>query len=440
MNRIKYHYHITALVAFSALASSLTAGETVIDTFDDISGWKVQQPGRYRGAKGFKAKVEKAESAAVGTGAIKVTLPGMVHKKLWKRYPPLANIAWNKFQGVSFRVKGDGSGQYGCIALCGNSYRSWGYSYVYFFPLKNTEWHTVTVPWHDFIPESDKLPIAARGSLPPSGIMHIRFGDRWTIGQNNYPIPPHSYCIDQLVLVEKIPCNMQVPAIRPLADAARLLKDKKPITILCMGDSITAGTGLADREHTRYAVQIQKLLRKWFGYDRITVVSHAVGGARMVNARAWLNRDFDGIQPDLVTTLYGYNEKSGGTSVWYFKVSMNDYLDRIARKTGGRAAIMPMTTIPGLRHRYSMMDDYADAVREVAGARGLTCLDLQQIMKTNFNRTTIEPYFHDMAHPNEKGHLFMATQIARFIAKAAGKNDAELKVPAGMLPAPEKRK
>jgi lysophospholipase L1-like esterase len=409
-------------------------GEIVVEDFENLEGWTVVE-GKSSGMKEAPTKFEKAPDAAVGEGAIKVTLPGQVWKKLWPKYPPLENIAWDSYAGVSFRVKGDGSDYFGCISLGDGP--GWGYIYIYFFPLKDTEWRTYTVAWEDLIPENEKPPLGARGSLSPCGISHIRFGDRWNIQHNNYPVPEHSFSVDQIVLVEKIERAATVPPIRPLAEVAQLLKEKKPVTILCQGDSITAGTSLKDRDNTRYATQMQKLLRAWFGYDEITVVSHAVGGSRMINGRAWLPRDFAGIEPDLVTTLYGYNEKSGGQSVEYFKYSLNDYVDRIARLTGGKAAIMPLATIPGLRNRYTMMDDYADAVREVAAARGLTCFDLQKEMKT-YDREKIEELFADMAHPNEKGHLYMATKIAGFLAKLAGKTDAELVVPDGMIPEEKK--
>jgi lysophospholipase L1-like esterase len=159
------------------------------------------------------------------------------------------------------------------------------------------------------------------------------------------------------------------------------------------------------------------MLRKRIGYDQVFAESRAVGGARLTDARAWVPRDFVGDPPDLVTVLYGYNDKSGAHTKAYFKDSLNDYLDRIARKTGGKTAVLLLATIPGTGPRFVMMDDFADAVRETAKARGLACNDLQKAFKA-IGREKIGDYFADIAHPNAQGHRLIAEAITNFLASA----------------------
>ncbi|MEW6359573.1 MAG: GDSL-type esterase/lipase family protein [Planctomycetota bacterium] len=385
----------------------VNADPVILEDFETLTGWKAEPE---------TASFKQAASAAVGQGAIQVTLPRTVFKQISSR-PIEGSAAWDRYEGISFWVKGDGSDLFGSLAVGPSA--SGSYTYVCYFPLKNTEWHRVAVAWADLAPEGQYDPIGASGALPPSGIQAIRFGSRWVIYTNNAKIPEHTYCVDHIQIEEKVEGPAPPPKPRPFSDVPDLLKSKKKIHIVCMGDSITAGTALADKDKERYAVRMQELLREWLGYGDILCDSRAVGGARLTDARAWAPRDFAGEPPDLVTILYGYNDKSGAYTRDYFKRSLNDYIDRIARETGGKAAIWLLTTIPGTGPRFVMMDDYADAVRETAKERGLACFDLQKVFK-DVGRDKIEGYFADQAHPNAEGHQVIADAIATFLVTSAG--------------------
>ncbi|NSW56280.1 MAG: hypothetical protein HPY44_09710 [Armatimonadetes bacterium] len=390
---------VFVLALLAGLLASCTA-QTLLTSFEDVTDWKA--------AGG--AVFEKSDDAHEGAASIKVTMPGQVSGKIISGYPP---AEFDKCDGVSFWAKGDGSDQWGCIALYGDGSNA-SYRYCYFFPLAQTEWRKYEVTWDQWIPEGAFEPIGAPGSLPPSGINWVRLGTRWTIGHNNAPIPSHTYWVDELRIEESLPEHEPPPASAPLTSVIAKLRAKQPVFILCMGDSITAGTGLPDRDNQRYATLLQAMLRERLGYDAIVVISRAVGGARLTDARSWVNRDFQGPAPDLVTTLYGYNDKSGQFSAEQFADSLEDYYRRICALTRGATAILPLTTIPGAGPRFTMMDDFAQAVRDVAAARGIECLDLAAALKAT-GRDGYLAYMGDMAHPNPEGHALMARVIADFL-------------------------
>ncbi len=382
---------------------TLLAEPVPLADFETLDGWQViRKP----------AAVEPTSGAAVGKGALRVTLPGMVQKTLARRFVP-GSAAWDGYEGVSFWVKGDGSDQFGSLALRGS------YAFVTFFPLKDTSWHKLVLPWSAFVPESQVGHIGETGGMPPSGINAIRLGCRWTIWHNNARIPAHGFGIDQIQLEERVPGPGPVPRPRPFGEVLARLKARQPVRIQCMGDSITAGTGLADRDRERYAVLVREGLRRWLGYDGISCYSRAVGGAKLLDARAWVPRDFYDEPPDLVTVWYGYNDKSAAHTKAYFKRSLNDYLDRIRRQTKGRSALLLFATGPGAGPRFVMLDDYAEAVRETARERGLPCFDVNLLMKA-LGREGIMDYMADMAHPNKKGHQYIADGFCRFLIEQAG--------------------
>ncbi|OGV75082.1 MAG: hypothetical protein A3K19_00790 [Lentisphaerae bacterium RIFOXYB12_FULL_65_16] len=398
---------LLVLVVFLGWGVSGTADPVVLEDFESLAGWKTN---------GKTESFDKADSAAVGTGAIHVKLPGMVYKDIASR-PIEGSAAWDKYAGLSFWVKGDGSDQFGSLAVGANA--TGNYVYVYFFPLKDTTWHKETVAWGDLVPEGQYYPIGTPGAMPPSGIVSIRLGTRWTIWHNNGNIPRHEYCVDQIQIEESVAAPGPVPKPRAFQEVLDLLKAKKEIHVRCMGDSITAGTSLADKEKERYAVQMQSLLREWLGYDRIFVESRAVGGAKLTDACAWVPRDFVDTPPDLVTILYGYNDKSNVYLKPYFKDELNSYIDRILRKTEGKTAVLLLATLPGTGPRFVMMDDFADGVRETAQERGMPCCNLQKVFK-EIGRDQVEEYFADMAHPNADGHRLLADDLASFLVQAAG--------------------
>jgi len=382
------------------------AGEMLCD-FESLEGFKVaQQP----------ATFAPAPDAHQGVGAIKVTMPGQVSAVIRADDPP---EEWDKCAGVSFWAKGDGSSQWGSIAIGGTG-SNHGYQYVYFFPLNSTEWQQHTVPWRDWVPEGPVDGIGQPGALPPCGIQSLRLGTRWNITHNNAKIPPHSYAVDEVELVATVPPPSPPHQPRPLKEVIAKLRDRGPLRIICMGDSITAGTGLKSADTERYAVVLQEKLRRAMDAPQITCESRAVGGARLTDARAWVRRDFQGEAPDLVTMLYGYNDKSGQWSTAQFAASLEDYIQRVADATGGKAAIVPIATIPGRGPRYSMMDNFAQVVRDVSGKMGLECCDMPERLKFQ-GREGLVQYMGDMAHPNAEGHVLMAQVLTDWlVAKAIG--------------------
>ena len=393
----------STVLLFPVTALALAGAPVVLEDFEDLNGWKVTRR---------PAVFEATSDAGVEEGAIHLTMPGMVSRTLAKSYVS-GNAPWDQYQGVSFWVKGDGSDQFGCLAVAGR------YAYATYFPLQRTEWHKVTVRWSGFVPEQQVDGIGAFGSMPPSGITTLRFGSRWTIYHNNARIPQHEYWVDHIQLEDVVTEPGPVPAPRPLAHALGLLSQGKPVRIQCMGDSITAGTSLADKDESRYATLVERGLRRWLGVENITCISRAVGGARSTDARAWVPRDFVGPVPDLVTVWYGYNDKSGAYTCDYYERSISDYVDRVCRVTDGRAAILLVAPGPGCGPRFVMMDDYADAVRRLARARQLGLFDVHKVLKS-IGREEIQRSFADMAHPNEKGHRAIADALCELLVTSAG--------------------
>ncbi|MFA6104267.1 MAG: SGNH/GDSL hydrolase family protein [Victivallaceae bacterium] len=400
---MKYVKQVTMLAIMTMAIFKIEAADLVLDTFDNLSDWKVRN-----------GKIESGNEN--GNKVMKLTAPDIMATRTWK-FSMNERYALADYQGLSFRVKGDNSNSWSSVSISCSSC-SWGWNYICYFQIKGADWQTITLAWDDFLPSAllgDKK-INAVGALTPVGIDTVTLGDHWTIEYCNKKIPPFSYLVDDLKLVEKAqPRVIEKYPQRQLSDVIAKMKSGQAVTIFCAGDSITAGVGVTNPEVNRYAVKLQAALRNLYGNNKITVKTIAVGGAQCFNLRTWAERDFLGEKPDLVTLHIGYNDKSAGLSAAFFRASVSEYMDRISSITGGSAAFLLLSTIPGQAERFTMLDDYADAVRSLARERNIAMYDLAADFKALGPRN-MSSYFSDTAHPNNQGNELIAGKLTTYFA------------------------
>lgn len=380
---------------------------TWIETFDDTEGWE-RQGG---------ARIESAAQAAVGSGAATFSMPGTMTRKIRSPKPLVGEALDEGYKGISFWVKGDGSDQFGTLVLCGMHPQWFPFKYSYSFPLKDTNWKRYVVSWRDMIPEDATYPVGTPGGAPPSNLQFLKIGSKWSITHNNTPLPKFSFSLDHIQLEAVVPDAVPIPALQKIDTVIAKLAAKQPVSILCLGDSITAGTSLGSPDTERYAQVLERRLRERVGTDAITVESRAVGGAQGNDLRLWAARDFTGIEPDLTIIMFGYNDKTWGYPADYYGYVLSNYLDRIAVLTTGKSSVLLLPPIPGRGPRFVMMDDYADTVCKVAAERNIALCDMNKVFKT-FGRDGLNAYMADDAHPNAKGHALMAQTIAEVLTPA----------------------
>ena len=128
------------------------------------------------------------------------------------------------YEGISFEVKGDGSNEWGTIAVfetnltCGE----------YYFPVKDKEWKEYKVAFADMAPASDHT-LGLPAKLPVGRIGNLNFGDRWKINWTNIKRKPFTYQVRNVKFIEKMDkvySNAYTQA-RPLADVVKEMKAGK---------------------------------------------------------------------------------------------------------------------------------------------------------------------------------------------------------------------
>jgi lysophospholipase L1-like esterase len=395
-------FHSLLSVPLLFCGAVLSADDMTIDCFKDISGWR--GPG--------DAKFEKV--AEDGFDAMRIEAPlGRIERRAYP-FSLSDRAGFGRFSGISFRVKGDGGEHNITVSLFfANTY---DLQYCTSIPIRGKEWQTITLAWGDFINRSSNPgKLGEPGGLPVSGVDSIAFGDSWKIAYCNSAIPRFHYEVADLRFVEKSAARLTLRKypFLPIESVVAKMKAGEPVLIYCQGDSITAGTGVGDQ---RYGNKLEAALRKDFKNERIRVKTVAVGGAHTIDLRLWAERDFSGDEkPDLVTLHIGYNDRGAGRSKAWFKASVENWIDRVNSLTEGKTAFLLLPTIPGQVSRYTMLDDYAEAIREIAAERNLAAYDLAKDFK-GLGAIPMIDYFcnGDKAHPNVKGHEFIAARLEDF--------------------------
>jgi len=199
------------------------------------------------------------------------------------------------------------------------------------------------------------------------------------------------------------------------------------IKVACVGDSITFGSGIADRENASYPAQLQKLLGEGF-----EVKNFGVSGRTMISKSpsAWTNtqqyKDALAYQPDIVLIKLGTNDSKRSE----YKQRQNfdhDYsgaarlLIRGFRNLPSKPTVWLMNPVPSfIRHGHSINgafieDEVLPQIKKIARLTRTPVIDLHSPFLNS------PDLFPDKIHPNAAGAAEMAKIIAPILQKH-GKN------------------
>lgn len=322
-----------------------------------------------------------------------------------------ADPAWDSSAGFSFWVKGDGSRSFGGIELIDKS--NFALRYGYCFPIDSTEWTKITIAWDDLTPELAGPVVDAKSGYKPSGFGNFWFG-KWHYWRD---FPGHSYTIDQVVIEPKIDRPALPAPGEPLARFKAKLQQKKSVTIVTMGDSLTDFRHWANKT-TNWPTMLTKDLQARFGSE-VKLVNPAIGGTTLsqniVLIPRWLA---EAPSPDLVTVCFGYNDWDSGVRGERFKEYLRLAIDRIRRVTRGEADILLITTCPA-HARWETMRELEQAAAEVAAEKKVALADIAtEFRKPGSPDEALKQTYWawDKTHLGAKGHEVVKATVLRAIA------------------------
>jgi lysophospholipase L1-like esterase len=265
---------------------------------------------------------------------------------------PFQMPAGSAAQGISFEVRGDGSGTYASVLLgdAGNPDAGAGYEAI--FPLASRDWHKVTLPWsaftENYLPWDKKLAQDETTlTLDPSKIGSIGFG--WGNYFTNF-YPTHaSFDIRNVALAGEAAAPAPPGTFSEgWSHTQSLLGHGQTLKILLIGDSITDFGG--PRSYGYFLGQ--KIQQTWGNACEVAncgIAGHTVRGGLIVLPRSLHTMP----DPDLVCVLFGANDiKALGVKPEFteavFRTELEQLIDRIRAGTGGKADLCLLNGVPRL--------------------------------------------------------------------------------------------
>jgi len=356
-------------------------------------------------------------------GAMRVEIPkDRVYALAHKQIKP--DVRWDYFDGLSFWVKGDGSANWGNIRLQMGDYTK---AFVGSFALADTNWHEVRLAWGDFTSFCPGMgELGPYGQFKPSQVDLVAFGNSWNFTPR-HQTPGVSFDIDDLKLIRGVKASRPRVAIeqfQPVSAVIAKLKAGQKVTILALGDSLTWGTGVGGNDKS-YPAIVTKMLKEKYPMAQIVYENRSMGGSCTAKHRQWLKRDIVNVQPELIITMFGYNELPSGNDPdvlqWSGRAYAHNlawYLEEVAGATSTKPACIVLSPMPGRDVNWNALDPLAQGVRDLCAANpNITVADANAYFKA-MGKENYAKLMGDEAHPNAKGHQKMAELVIKAIDDA----------------------
>ena len=266
------------------------------------------------------------------------------------------------------------------------------------------------------------------------------------------------------------------------------LPPKQPgvVRIVCLGDSVTFGYRVPvvwpdkpteyDPEWLPFPMLLEKQLRAANPNRQFDVITMAVPGYTSHQGLAWLRRDIDKLQPDLVVVSFGWNDASLSDvpdrdairTNWYAvgvrglidssqafahaahwlrskqsvdpgtrarptsRVPQQEYLNNIlaienlARQRGAAVIVLapPYRDHSSEAPEADLMLQYRIALRTTMRQRRIPFLEIRELTEEAYPSN--EGWFGERIHPNHMGHRLMASELLKLIGSSHTLHDVNI--------------
>jgi len=304
-----------------------------------------------------------------------------------------------EFDGLTMKVKGDGTATFGLIEIRADDYVS---IYQAVFPLDFTDWRDVNIAWDEFFQMNDN---AGETPINWPKLDGMRFGSRAGWGSSKYAVS----AIALTKIAPRTAMNAPAGADRLSATIAKL-KGGQPVKIVALGDSITFGTKVpSDKRQSALYFQLAAAgLEDAFKGAKVTAVNAGVGGDAIGEGLVRIGHQVAPENPDLVIVLLGANDAICNFADSRVEKTMAMLLDKLMETTHAEILLLgpsPCGEAPGVPERY------ARVFEGLAQRKGVAYLNLSVEMGKLSPEDFKAAYDSDGVHWSERGHAMMGKAV-----------------------------
>ena len=208
--------------------------------------------------------------------------------------------------------------------------------------------------------------------------------------------------------------SAQLPQTAPLLSAGR-----QPVTIVCLGDSIT-GVYYHSGGLRAYPEMLEIALQRIYPQARVTVRNAGISGDTTRGALARLDRDVIAHRPQLVTVMFGMNDLVK-VPLDEFKKNLTEITTR-CRQAGAEVLLCTQDSVMETTARPSrVLAEFTQAICDVGRNERVNVVDCHALYEGVRAKDALAwTLLHsDEIHPNMDGHKVFATAIAQGISGRA---------------------
>jgi acyl-CoA thioesterase I len=190
----------------------------------------------------------------------------------------------------------------------------------------------------------------------------------------------------------------------------------KTINLVFHGHSVPAGYFKTPVVNTldSYPFQLLKLLKGKYPYAVINIINTSIGGENSVNGQKRFENEVLNHKPDILFIDYALNDRSVGTDE--VKKAWEKMIERALQE---KIKVILLTPSPDLSVNLSdpnnELEKHANQIKELSKKYNIGLADSYSIFKKiKADCDCVADYMSQINHPNEKGHLLIASEIMKY--------------------------
>lgn len=393
------------LILTLALLTAVAAGESlVVEDFDGSDGGGLRLKESVEGSVVFALDQDESGGRHLALDFERKENAGYAYV-----YLPITgglSKSASEYDGISLRVKGDGSATFGLIEI-----RCDGYTNIFqaVFPLDSKEWRRVEIRWDEFFQINDGT---REAGINWNDLNVFALGSRAMWGSC-------SYAIDDIALasIEPAPARRAYDGMCGLSHTVAKLKEGAQVTLAALGDSITYGTKVPQekRDSALYFALVAEGLEESFDGVSVKAVNAGRGGDTIAEGLVRIGHQVAACNADLVMVYLGANDAFYDFPEQRVRHTMSLLLDKLLETTDADILLLGPTQIIG---KPGVPESYGKIYSEVAREKGVAYLDLSDALAV-----LAEPDFDmalaDNVHLSVYGHEVVGQAILEFILEKA---------------------